>query len=286
MPAESAPLTIEDWSFLHGRLMWCYAGAVKPENRRETNRSRHLTAWHLLAGRVELQTLGKTLRAGPGEWLFCGPAPRHQAFSTGARILSLNFKLEWPSGDSLIEDALVIRSDPALTRAARPLVRFIHAHFPGVRMELGQEVCDLMAFFELQRLFSAWLAAYLKATLAAGAAPARMAGCDPRVLAALRLLDRHPWEVPFREKELARQTGLSAGHLDRLFLRDLGLTPRAHLQKRRLESAQARLADRAASIKKIGYDLGFSSPAHFSHWFHKAAGRSPRAYREAAMAQL
>lgn len=272
-------LTIEDWSFLHGRLLWCYEGLVKPEHRRENTRGRHLSAWYLLAGRVELQTVGKTYRAGPGQWLFSGPAPRRQAFSARARILSLNFKLEWPSGDSLIEEPLVLPANAALERAARPLAGFIRRHFPGVRVALGTEECDLVSFFELQSLFSAWLAISLKAVLAAGMRPSRMAGSDPRVLAALRILDRHPWETPFREKELARQTGLSAGHLDRLFLRDLGVTPRAHLQKRRLESAQARLADRTMPIKNIAYDLGFSSPAHFSHWFRQAAGRSPREYR-------
>jgi AraC family transcriptional regulator len=102
---------------------------------------------------------------------------------------------------------------------------------------------------------------------------------DPRVLSLLHVLDRHSWDTPFREKDLARKTGLSTGHLDRLFVRDLGATPRAYRQKRRLENARALLADQSIPVKKIACDLGFSSPAHFSHRFRNVHGKSPRQIR-------
>lgn len=123
------------------------------------------------------------------------------------------------------------------------------------------------------------MSAYLRAVLAAGVTPVSMRGTEPRVLDALRRLDRRAWSEPLREKELAAEVGLSAGHLDRLFGRDLGMTPRAYLQKRRLEAALAALADRTVPVKKVANDLGFGSASHFSHWLTKATGRSPRAHR-------
>ena len=275
-------LTFEDWSFLRARLLWCYEGVVAVPNRRVFSRRNQLSAWWLQAGSVTVRRGTQSWTAGPGEWVFCGPHPMHQEFSSDARILSINFHLEWPSGDSLVEQILLVpaREHPALGRAARTLLRFITKRFPNAGTDLRQQSVSLTAFFEAQQLFSAWAQAYLKTMLASGIVPARMTGLDSRVLAALRQLDRHDWRTPFREKSLAAGTGLSAGHLDRLFVQQLGLTPRAYLQKRRRESATASLADSTTSAKKIAYDLGFSSASHFSHWLRRTTGKSPREVRK------
>jgi AraC-like DNA-binding protein len=279
-----APLTFEDWSFLHARLLWCYEGEVAAPHRRLFSRRNQLSAWWIQAGSVTVKRGSDTWTARAGEWIFCGPRPLHQDFSPDARILSINFKLEWPSGDSLVDQTVVVPADahPVLGKTARPLVRFINRRFPRIGTALQPQPVELTAFFETQQLFSAWIRACLKTLLAAGVVPSRMGGLDPRVLQALRRLDRHDWRVPFREKNLAAETGLSAGHLDRLFVRQLGLTPRAYLHKRRLESAVATLADSTIPAKKIAYDLGFSSASHFTHWLKRATGKSPRKVRNAS----
>lgn len=58
----------------------------------------------------------------------------HQEFSPDARILSINFKLEWSSGDSLVDQILVIpaEANPALGKTARALLRVISRRFPRV----------------------------------------------------------------------------------------------------------------------------------------------------------
>lgn len=276
-------LTVEDWSSLRARLLWCYQGEVAPSNRREITQGRRLTAWWIHAGAVTVTSRGKSLSAGEGDWIFCGPEPWEQSFTGKARLLSINFHLEWPSGDSLVEPFFVIPAadHPALAAAAKPLLALLRRKFPGVRVDLQGLSASPTAFFQLQQLFSAWVLAYLETVLALGVLPARMTGVDPRVQAALRLLDRQGWEVRYREEALARQVGLSVGHLDRLFVHQMGTTPRGYLQKRRLESARARLREPVMAIKKVAYELGFSSPAHFSHWFREATGQSPREFRAA-----
>lgn len=277
-------LTVEDWSSLHARLLWCYQGAVAPSNRRELTLGRRLTAWWMQAGSVTVASRRQSVTAGAGEWLFCGPEPWEQSFTAQARLLSLNFQLEWPSGDSLVEPFLAVpcRANPALAEAAKPLVALLRREFPGVRVDLQGLPASPTAFFRLQQLFSAWVLAYLETVLAQGVLPARMNGVDPRVRAALRFLDRHSWDARFRENELAKGVGLSVGHLDRLFVQQMGVTPRGYLQKRRLESARAMLREPLMAIKEVAYELGFSSPAHFCHWFRQAAGQSPREFRAAA----
>lgn len=276
-----AALTFEDWSNLHARLLWCYEGEVDAPNRRLFSQRNQLSAWWLQAGSVVVKRGAQTWAARAGEWIFCGPYPLHQDFSADARILSVNFRLEWPSGDSLVDQILVVPAErhSELGKAARALLRFISRRFPKIGTGLPPQPVELTGFFEMQSLFAEWARAYLETLLASGVVPSRMGGLDPRVLAALRQLDRHDWRSPFREKKLAAAVALSAGHLDRLFVQQLGLTPRAYLQKRRLESAVASLADTTTPAKKIAYDLGFSSASHFTHWLKRAAGKSPREIR-------
>jgi len=282
MAALLPELTLDDWSYLRAKLIWGYDGPVAADNLSQRSAGGQISAWWLREGRVTIEKGGQPLSAEADDWIFCGASPRQQTFSPGASIVSINFVLEWPSGDSAIEPFFRIpaRSQPGLLQTARPVVEFIERRFPGVRVDLGLRSAGLTEFFQLQALFSAWMVAFLETATAAGLSPSRMAGIDPRVLDVLRELDRHPWTERFEEDEVARKAGLSTGHLDRLFMRQLGVSPRGYLQKRRLESATALLADAALPIKKVAYDLGFSSPAHFCHWFRQAMGSSPRDYRQ------
>lgn len=282
------PLTVEDWSVLNARLEWCYEGPVYPAFRHLSTRRPNLFAWLVEAGTASIALAGGSLlTAHPGEWLCGTPVPRRQQFSDDARIISISFTLRWPSGDSLISQPFTLpsRALPALGRAGRALLRFIDREFPGAGTRLHLTPCSAPVYFQLQRLFSAWTSAYIDAALRAGIVPTRMQGLDPRVLSVLRLLDRHPWELPYRNEETARTIGLSAGHLDRLFIQSLGLTPRHYLQRRRLETARARLGESEVPVKTIAYDLGFSSPAHFCHWFRRSTGLSPRQSRSSPVPQ-
>lgn len=279
----SSDLTIEDWSSLHAKLLWCYEGDITAPNRRVLFWRNQLVAWWLLSGSVTITGNGQTHTAYAGDWLFCGPQSLQQEFSADARILSIRFKLAWPSGDSLIDQILRVSAAdyPELSRAARPLVRFVAKKFPNAGIDLHHCQADLPSFLELQKLFSIWTQTYLNTLLSLNVMPTRMAGLDRRVLAALRRLDKHDWHTPFNATQLAQEMGLSTGHFDSLFVQQLGLTPRAYLQKRRLEIATTALADPAVPAKKIAYDLGFSSPPHFTHWLRHATGKSPREFRPA-----
>lgn len=279
-------LTVEDWTLLRARPAWCYEGAVRPENRRQRSERNHLCAWHILEGRGEVRRGGRRWAAGPGEWLLAGPEPFEQEFSAAARIVSVNFRLEWPSGESLVGRPMVIGGGkcPELLRAGRALARLIHRRFPGAHVDLWGREAGLEEFWELQQAFSRWVLVYLRAVMAAGAEPVRLRGVDARVAAALRRLDRHAWTEGFDEAGLAAELGVSAGHLERVFSRAVGVTPRGYLQRQRLKAALDALADRAKPVKQVAYDLGFATAAHFSNWLKKATGRSPRAHRALAAA--
>lgn len=80
----------------------------------------------------------------------------------------------------------------------------------------------------------------------------------------------------------ANDAGLSAFHFLRVFSSVLGVTPHQYLIRSRLRRAARLLADEARSISDIAFDVGFGDLSNFVRTFHRAAGVSPRRFRQAA----
>jgi AraC family transcriptional regulator, regulatory protein of adaptative response / methylated-DNA-[protein]-cysteine methyltransferase len=77
---------------------------------------------------------------------------------------------------------------------------------------------------------------------------------------------------------LADQAGLSATHLQRLFTRWAGLSPKAFLQAVTLDHARGLLRD-SASILDASYELGLSGPGRLHDLFVTHEGMSPGIYK-------
>ncbi len=80
----------------------------------------------------------------------------------------------------------------------------------------------------------------------------------------------------------ANQAGISAFHFLRLFARVLGVTPHQYLVRSRLRHAARLLTEEDSAITDIAYDVGFGDLSNFVRTFHRAAGVSPGAFRDAA----
>ena len=77
---------------------------------------------------------------------------------------------------------------------------------------------------------------------------------------------------------LADQAGLSPTHLQRLFTRWAGLSPKAFLQAVTLDHARGLLRD-SASILDASYELGLSGPGRLHDLFVTYEGMSPGIYK-------
>ncbi|MEA2913106.1 MAG: hypothetical protein QOJ15_5187 [Bradyrhizobium sp.] len=80
----------------------------------------------------------------------------------------------------------------------------------------------------------------------------------------------------------AAQAEISPFHFLRLFASVLGVTPHQYLVRSRLRHAARLLADDGRSITDVAYDVGFGDLSNFVRTFHRAAGISPRKFREAS----
>jgi AraC-like DNA-binding protein len=89
---------------------------------------------------------------------------------------------------------------------------------------------------------------------------------------------------PVDLESAARQAGLSPYHFLRLFANILGVTPHQYLLRSRLRRAARALAEDDRPVSDIALDVGFADLSNFVRTFRRAAGVSPRGFRQAARA--
>ena len=102
------------------------------------------------------------------------------------------------------------------------------------------------------------------------------AGANAAVRQAAAFIDAHADER-ITLAALARVTAVSPFHLQRVFRRELGVTPREYQQARRLDRLRAQLR-RGETVSRATYDAGFGSP---SRVYEQTArlGMTPAVYR-------
>lgn len=89
---------------------------------------------------------------------------------------------------------------------------------------------------------------------------------------------------PVDLESAARRAGLSPYHFLRLFAGIVGVTPHQYLLRSRLRRAARALAEDDRPVGDIALDVGFADLSNFVRTFRRAAGVSPRGFRQAARA--
>ena len=103
---------------------------------------------------------------------------------------------------------------------------------------------------------------------------------DPRVQTLLGMMEGlcFTGSIPYRFFEEA--VGLGRVQIDRLFLKDIGLTPKGYLEKKLVDQARELLQGSALSVKEITHRLGFNASSHFCAWFKRKTGSYPLLFRD------
>jgi AraC-like DNA-binding protein len=105
-----------------------------------------------------------------------------------------------------------------------------------------------------------------------------------RALAAAEWIEHNASE-PIALADAAAHAQLTPFHFLRLFSRVLGVSPHQYLVRTRLRLAAGLLATPGASVTGTAYAVGFGDLSNFIRTFTRAAGVSPRAFRNAARGQ-
>lgn len=275
-----------DFYGLQPRLIWAHERTLAAQylDMDTTAGASDTVAWFIKRGEVTVSYgRGAAARAGVGEWLLLRAENGRQHFTPGTRLMSLRFHLRLRGGKPLFarrRDVVVTGANAEpLRQAGRDLVEeFERVEAPGT-MYVARDRLKIVDNFRIEALFMHWLGRYVEAMLNAGEKPEEAGTRDSRVTKALILIEDHFMREKFSETELARRCGLGVNQLGRLFRNEQGMSPFQYYEGRRMELAKHALADSSLAIKEVSFELGFSSPPHFSNWFSERTGMSPRTWR-------
>ena len=90
--------------------------------------------------------------------------------------------------------------------------------------------------------------------------------------------DRH-YAEPLDLDTLAAVAGISKYHFQRLFTATYGLSPAAHVSRRRVERAQDLLRATNLTVTEVCHAVGFSSLGSFSSRFRELVGDTPSEFQ-------
>lgn len=80
-------------------------------------------------------------------------------------------------------------------------------------------------------------------------------------------------------KFCADRLHLSANYFGDLVKKETGRTAREHIQSKLIDVAKERIFDTRRSVSEIAYEMGFCYPQHFTRFFKKVTGLTPKEYR-------
>jgi AraC family transcriptional regulator of adaptative response/methylated-DNA-[protein]-cysteine methyltransferase len=91
-------------------------------------------------------------------------------------------------------------------------------------------------------------------------------------------IDARPDEPPTLA-ELGELTGMSPFHLQRIFKRRLGISPRQYADAKRLERLKSSLREAHSDVTRAGYDAGYGSSSRLYEQAPEQLGMTPGVYR-------
>jgi len=83
----------------------------------------------------------------------------------------------------------------------------------------------------------------------------------------------------FTAQDYANKLSVHVNYLNRLLKTVTGKTTQQHIIERKILEAKTQLSQSTKRISEIAYELGFSHPSSFNHFFNKHQNVSPKSYR-------
>ncbi|WP_052248919.1 GlxA family transcriptional regulator [Leisingera sp. ANG-Vp] len=105
-------------------------------------------------------------------------------------------------------------------------------------------------------------------------APVRTRVRNPKLAAVIGAMEQN-LEEPQPPSVLAKQAGISARQLERLFRSQLNVTPKQYYMQLRLRRAYFLLTQTQMSVLDVALACGFQASSHFSKCFRNAYGTTP-----------
>lgn len=264
-------------------LLWAHEKEVGPTLDQDVDSS-FQTVWRVCSDGASAGSQ-RLVGLSPGDWVFLPRGRRRQRFQPGTKLWSISYRAGQPlltGGWFDHAGAVVLRGCPALERASIRLMQRLASEAGeqiGVQARLSDLSCSHDGWLRISAEFHRWLSVVAQTLCERGILPDEEADLDPRIATVLEALRQDPWSGNCTPTGLAQLAGLSRRRLEQLFRHQIGSGIAEQRQRHCLRSAYAALEAHEHQVKKIAHQFGFASPAAFSTWFRRHAGRSPAAYR-------
>ncbi|HZC08659.1 MAG TPA: AraC family transcriptional regulator [Mycobacterium sp.] len=101
---------------------------------------------------------------------------------------------------------------------------------------------------------------------------------EPVLAEAFAVIDRRHTE-PLSLRDVAREVGMTPGHLTTIVRRRTGRTVQEWIIERRMAEARSLLAETDLAVAEVARRVGVTDPGYFSRLFTRTHGISPREWR-------
>jgi AraC-like DNA-binding protein len=222
-----------------------------------------------LQGEITIQYGTTVVKAGPGKMLYVPPNLDHSFTSTsqgsGERVI-------WLIDDKIFRKHTL--SQFAVTSLhsntlAKELIFYllIHQKAEGVKYFISALVETLIDSLQASQVDLNVLSAnHIEGKVT-----------DIRTKKAIQLMDENLAEISIAK--VASESGLSLRNFNRLFLKEVGMTPKYYLILRRMDKAKELLKKTQMTITDISLEVGYGSLSKFIETFKKTEGQLPSDYR-------
>lgn len=238
----------------------------------------YTTWWEVESGRVRVTTRDGTWQARPGDWILLPQGvQRRQIIKPGTVLTSLSFRAVWPSGCPVFvqRDPLVERTSPSPGREARHFCREIRRQNGPRKLPLQQQAFGMDGWMVLQAALFSFLGALLRQLSGLGIDMHPDSWGNARLDSVVGDLRRGLKIGPLPYAAWKKQWGVSRATLDRMALRLLGHSLRAHRDVLLKEELQRQFLHSSLSAKELSARYGFHDQAHFTRWVRRQTGKTP-----------
>lgn len=220
-----------------------------------------------LQGEIHVETPGGDLVCGPGRMLYLPPALRHSLIASerlGERLIAM---IDVPAWRDVGEGELTAAVIPA-SQLAKELIFYLLLH-PDVARP--KPLCEALVLTLSEALAAASAAGPMESAHFEGKAR------DARVRKSLEVL-RTSLADPVSMRVVATRAGVSVRNMNRLFLDELGLTPRQVLIQMRVGRARELLLE-GLPVTQVALECGYRSLSSFITAFRQLTGQVPSEFR-------
>lgn len=216
-----------------------------------------------LQGEIQIQAADKCLKAGAGHMIYLPPSTVHSfrsdGLSQGERLILIIEQSAWkrrlggkfsPSvhpASQLCKEILFQLLIHPKTKAASALIE-----------TLIQTLSEMLEGNAIEGNFL-HIAGHCE---------------DPRIRKSLEIIEEN-YAATISVEKVARQAGMSARNFSRLFLAELGMTPKEVVTLLRIERAKQLLSSGQHSVTDIAFEVGYGSVSQFISTFRKNTGQLP-----------